>query len=345
MLAPGNSGCRRGRGTVRFRHGEHALAGPGLAGDGTRVDRGPARPARPASHRRRSSSRTSAPWSTVMRIPTDAGDVWFKANGEALRHEAALVDAARRARAPTACPPLLASRPGPRLDADGRRGRAAARRSSRRSAASTAGWTCCRATPRSSSRWPTTWTSCSRSGVPDLRLAVLPAQYDAAHGRDRRRAAVPRRRAARRATCATGSPRSASPRPSSTTTCTTARSSSATGGTCARLGRRLRLAPLLHALGDAGGRASRGGSTTSRTPADIAPFRDAYLAPYAAQYDGVDLVAAAEPGDAPRLGLPRGQRPRPRRRRARRSPGCGCSSTAGSSDPSRTRGAADVRLR
>ena len=30
------------------------------------------------------------PWSTVLRIPTDAGDVWFKANMPGLEHEARL---------------------------------------------------------------------------------------------------------------------------------------------------------------------------------------------------------------------------------------------------------------
>ncbi|MFK3979758.1 aminoglycoside phosphotransferase family protein [Micromonospora sp. NPDC050397] len=48
------------------------------------------------------------PWSTVLRAPTEAGDVWFKANAEPLRHEAAVVErlAARR---PDAVPPLLAA--------------------------------------------------------------------------------------------------------------------------------------------------------------------------------------------------------------------------------------------
>ncbi|MDG4770945.1 aminoglycoside phosphotransferase family protein [Solwaraspora sp. WMMD792] len=48
------------------------------------------------------------PWSTVLRVPTDAGDVWFKANTESLRQEAAVVTriAARR---PDAVPPLLAA--------------------------------------------------------------------------------------------------------------------------------------------------------------------------------------------------------------------------------------------
>jgi hypothetical protein len=47
------------------------------------------------------------PWSTVMRVPADGGDVWFKANTEALRYEAALV--ARLAeRRPDCVPPLVA---------------------------------------------------------------------------------------------------------------------------------------------------------------------------------------------------------------------------------------------
>ncbi|MFU8876121.1 aminoglycoside phosphotransferase family protein [Micromonospora sp. SL4-19] len=48
------------------------------------------------------------PWSTAMRVPTDRGDVWFKANIESLRHEAAVL---RRiaARRPDVVPPLLAA--------------------------------------------------------------------------------------------------------------------------------------------------------------------------------------------------------------------------------------------
>ena len=46
------------------------------------------------------------PWSTVLRVPTERGDVWFKANADALRHEARLVTllASRR---PDCVPPLL----------------------------------------------------------------------------------------------------------------------------------------------------------------------------------------------------------------------------------------------
>ena len=48
------------------------------------------------------------PWSTVMRVPTEGGDVYFKANTAALRHEAATVTllAAHR---PDCVPPLLAA--------------------------------------------------------------------------------------------------------------------------------------------------------------------------------------------------------------------------------------------
>lgn len=48
------------------------------------------------------------PWSTVMRVPTERGDVYFKANAPELRQEAAAVTllAARR---PDCVPPLLAA--------------------------------------------------------------------------------------------------------------------------------------------------------------------------------------------------------------------------------------------
>jgi hypothetical protein len=47
------------------------------------------------------------PWSTVMRVPTNTGDVWFKANTAELQHEAALVSLVAE-RAPERVPPLLA---------------------------------------------------------------------------------------------------------------------------------------------------------------------------------------------------------------------------------------------
>jgi len=48
------------------------------------------------------------PWSTVMRVPTVEGDVWFKANTGQLQHEAALVSLVAK-RVPERVPPLLAT--------------------------------------------------------------------------------------------------------------------------------------------------------------------------------------------------------------------------------------------
>ena len=63
-------------------------------------------------------------WSTVMRVPTDAGVVWFKANDETMRHEAAVTAlvaplSAGRVPTPLASDPstgwLLLADAGPRL--------------------------------------------------------------------------------------------------------------------------------------------------------------------------------------------------------------------------------------
>ena len=48
------------------------------------------------------------PWSTVLRVPTAGGDLWFKANAPQLRHEAAVVTLLARER-PDCVPPLLAA--------------------------------------------------------------------------------------------------------------------------------------------------------------------------------------------------------------------------------------------
>ena len=48
------------------------------------------------------------PWSTVLRVPTGTGDVYFKANAPSLHHEAALV-ALLASRRPDCVPPLLAA--------------------------------------------------------------------------------------------------------------------------------------------------------------------------------------------------------------------------------------------
>ena len=65
-------------------------------------------------------------WSTVLRVPTAAGPVWFKANAPAFAHEVLVVDRVSRprARAGAAAP---GPRPRPGLDAHGRRGGAVAR--------------------------------------------------------------------------------------------------------------------------------------------------------------------------------------------------------------------------
>ena len=49
-------------------------------------------------------------WATAMRVPTDAGDLWFKANAEVLAFEAGLV-AVLAERRPDVVPPLLAADP------------------------------------------------------------------------------------------------------------------------------------------------------------------------------------------------------------------------------------------
>lgn len=122
-------------------------------------------------------------WSTVMRVPTSAGDVWFKVNHEPLRHEAAVVSLLSR-RVPERVPPLLAADTdtGWMLMADaGRRLREVAEEE------------------RCLARWPdvleataTIQLACEDDveellamGVPDLRLAVLPDAYQRlldAHG-------------------------------------------------------------------------------------------------------------------------------------------------------------------
>jgi hypothetical protein len=46
-------------------------------------------------------------WSTVMRVPTDTGPVWFKANDETMRHEAAVLDLVASRSAGRVPPPLV----------------------------------------------------------------------------------------------------------------------------------------------------------------------------------------------------------------------------------------------
>jgi Phosphotransferase enzyme family len=117
------------------------------------------------------------PWSTVLRVPTADGCVWFKANGAAEWHEAALVQVLARER-PDAVPPLLAVdvERGWMVMADaGERLREVVARE------------------RSLARWldilplyASVQVDLARraqdlvdAGVPDLRLALLPAKFGA----------------------------------------------------------------------------------------------------------------------------------------------------------------------
>ena len=116
------------------------------------------------------------PWSTVLRIPTDQGVVWFKANSAELRHEPKLVNllASRR---PDLVPPLLAfdGEHGWMLMADAGvqlRSVVAAERSLHR-------WLdVCRLTAELQLDVADAVLDMVALGVPDLRLAALPHQYD-----------------------------------------------------------------------------------------------------------------------------------------------------------------------
>lgn len=118
-----------------------------------------------------------APWSTVLKVPTDDGPVWFKANTESLRHEAGIV-ALLTERCPGAVSPLLAADPASGwmlMDDAGEMLRTVVARE------------------RSLECWcdvlegyAQVQLACEAAvedllalGVPDLRLSVLPEKYDA----------------------------------------------------------------------------------------------------------------------------------------------------------------------
>jgi hypothetical protein len=117
------------------------------------------------------------PWSTVIRVPTAEGDVWFKANTPELRHEAVVALLLAR-RVPDRVPPLIADDPdlGWMLMEDGgRRLREVI------------------AEERDLSRWDDIIEGAAdiaramepdvdellAAGVPDMRLATLPDRYAA----------------------------------------------------------------------------------------------------------------------------------------------------------------------
>lgn len=117
------------------------------------------------------------PWSTVLRIPTDAGPVWFKANMPDLKHEATVVLLLSR-RVPERVPPLIAAdteRGWMLMEDGGRRLREV------------------QAEERDLSRWDDIVEGAAdiaramepdvgallAAGVPDFRLSALPDKYAA----------------------------------------------------------------------------------------------------------------------------------------------------------------------
>ena len=252
------------------------------------------------------------PWSTVIRVPTASGDVFFKAVAPPLRHEAALTELLG-ARRPDCVPPPLAvdrdrgwmlmedggqtlreliaierdlsrwRRRAPALRErpdrpDGRR-----RRSCSRSACPTSGSRRCR---RRSRRCST-----SSSSQPDderRRLAGV-AALGSRGVRGARRGGNPGDDPARRPPRRPGlRPRRPLPAP--------------------RLGRRLRLAPVLHASRSRSTVSSPGASTTCEGSEPTEPFRDAYLEPFRGRTTS-DLVAPVDDGAAAGMALPRRQQP------------------------------------
>lgn len=230
------------------------------------------------------------PWSTVMRIPTDGGPVWFKANADALRHEAALVQlvASRR---PDCVPPLLSRdlESGWMLMAD-------------------AGEPLRRVAPveQSLDRWleilplyagvqldlePEVEEMLSL-GVPDLRLATLPQRYEQLFDRVE---AEPRFRDATRLVDELCEQLAVFAIPE-----TLQHDDLHDGQVFVNEGRHLLLdwgdACISHpffSLAVTLTGVLAWGLDDVEDSVDIAPFRDAYLAPYAERYDG-DLVAASE---------------------------------------------------
>jgi hypothetical protein len=235
-------------------------------------------------------------WSTVMRAPTEIGDVWFKANMEALRHEAALAEMLSTRRPDVVAPPLAVDRDsGWMLMPD-------AGRSLREVIAEEA----------SLGRWPDVLglyadlqASCADDvdaflavGVPDMRLATLPDKYrglvEQVDVEPRFAAAVPYVADLCDQVAAFGLPE------------TIQHDDLHDGQVFVRDGRHLVMdwgdACVSHpffTLSVTLEGVISWGLDDEENSVDVAPFRDAYLAPFAARYDG-DLAAAVEP--ALRLG-------------------------------------------
>ena len=229
------------------------------------------------------------PWSTVLRVPTASGDVWFKASTDALRHEAAIVTLLS-SRRPDCIPPLLAvdiDRGWMLMSDAGERLRSIAERE------------------RSLDRWfdvlrlyagvqldlSDSVDKLLALGAPDMRLAVLPEKYewlmDEIDADQVFRDASPRVAELCHQLAAHGIPE------------TIQHDDLHDGQVFVRDGRHLLLdwgdACISHPFFTLSVTLEGGlawGLDDIEDSVDIAPFRDAYLAPYAAQYDG-DLVEAS----------------------------------------------------
>jgi len=229
-------------------------------------------------------------WSTVMRVPTAAGDVWFKANHDPLRHEAALVDLLSRRR-PDVVPPLLAREP--------ERGWMLM---------SHAGDQLRTVVPaeRSLERWRDALTAYARVqlaavddvdellalGVPDMRLATLPEKFERLlveiDAEPRFHASVPRVAELCDALAAFGIPD------------TIQHDDLHDGQVFVNEGRNLVLDwgdacvthPFLTLSVTLEGVIAWGLDDVENS-VDTTPFRDAYLAPFVERYDG-DLAAACD---------------------------------------------------
>ena len=254
---------------------------------------------------------TIRPWSTVIRVPTESGNVFFKAVAPPLRHEAALTELLGARRPDCIPPPLAVDRErGWMLMEDG-------------------GQTLrdLIATERDLSRWSDVLplyasvqidlmgdvTELLALGVPDLRLETLPARGRGGARRDRRparrRAAPARGRAALGSRGVRGARRGGNPgddparRPPRRPGLRPRRPLPAP-----RLGRRLRLAPVLHAWRSRSTASSPGASTTCEGSAPTEPFRDAYLEPFRGRTTS-DLVGLSRDGTAAGMAVPRRQQP------------------------------------
>jgi hypothetical protein len=230
------------------------------------------------------------PWSTVLSIPTDTGDLWFKANGEATHHEAGLVNllASRR---PDCVPPLLG--------VDAKRGwmlmspAGVPLRSLVESERNLDRWLeVLRLMAEVQLAVADAVAEMLALGVPDMRLAILPAKYeqlmDEIDAEQRFRSAAPRVTEMCAELAGYGIPE------------TIQHDDLHDGQVFVSDGRHLLLdwgdACISHpflTLSVALEGVIAWGLDDVENSADTEPFRDAYLRPYAERYEG-DLVRASD---------------------------------------------------